>query len=316
MSQMTLVFTLTVCKCSQWNTNLALTQTQWALCDSFLMWCVSQASGPCHYSPSRGVEEKNSSFYLHNGCLMVISWTNAALVYWCVFEIVILLFVGIKDVRDWNNSHMFECKLYPDGFHFRRVSGWLTGLSDMRSIKSAWHDPRLSFSPCPQSQIYSSCFGAECPVIDWVTEYEISHFTCYLNVSDFCLIVVRRMCRLKLLNCLCMCPTSCLLSALLLPEHLEGGRLRGLWKRPRVALSPTVSRQCVCHVPHLHRHILQQVIDTNVLMPFLCWFNICPVAITYREVMSQIVKVQRNRKCQRNHSRSLHTEERICCVML
>lgn len=182
---MTPVFTVTVCKCSQWNTNLALTQTQWALCDSFLMWCVSQASGPCHYSLSRGVEEKNSSFYLHNGCLMAMSWTNAALV------------LGIEDVRDWNNSHMFECKLYPDGFRFWRVSGWLTGLSDMRSIKSAWHDPQLSFFPCPQSQIYSGCFWAECPAIDLVPQYEIIHFTCDLNVSDFGLIVARRTCRLK-----------------------------------------------------------------------------------------------------------------------
>lgn len=172
------------------------------------------------------------------------------------------------------------------------------------------------FSPCPQSQIYSSCFGAECPVLDCVTEYEIIHITCYLNVSDSCLIVAHRTCRLELLNCLCMCPPSCLLSALLLPERLEGGRFRGLWKRPRVALSPTVSRQCVCHVPHLHRHTLQQAIETSVLMPFLCWFNICPVSFTHREVMSHIVKVQRNRKCQRNHCRSLLTEERICCVML
>lgn len=96
--------------------------------------------------PFKGRRRKNSRFYLHNGCLMVISGTNAALVYLCVIvwdrDTLVL---GIKDVRDWNNSNMFECKLYPDGFHFWRVSWWLTGLSDMRTIKSAWHDPRLSF---------------------------------------------------------------------------------------------------------------------------------------------------------------------------
>lgn len=161
------------------------------------------------------------------------------------------------------------------------VSRWVSFLKGQRvthrSLRHEIHKICLAWAT-----IYSSCFGAECPLIDWVTEHEIIHFICYLNVSDFCLIVVRRMCRLKLLNCLCMCPTSCLLSALLLPERLEGGRFRGLWKRPRVALSPTVSRQCVCHVPHLHQHTLQQVIETNALMPFLCWFNICPVAFTYR----------------------------------
>lgn len=135
MSQMTLVFSVTVCKCSQWNTNLALTQTQWALCDSFLMWCVSQASGPCHYSPSRGVEEKNNSFYRHNGYLMVISWTNAALVYLCV---ILLCVIGIIHI-------CLSANCIQMGLISERSAGDSQVTSDMRSIKSAWHDPQLSF---------------------------------------------------------------------------------------------------------------------------------------------------------------------------
>lgn len=50
-------------KCSQWNVNLALTWTRCSLCDSLLMWCMSQGRGPCHYSlrgGGEGVQEKKA----------------------------------------------------------------------------------------------------------------------------------------------------------------------------------------------------------------------------------------------------------------
>lgn len=141
---MTLVFTVTVSKCSQWNKNLALTQDTM----SFVWQLPNVVRVPGQWAvslfPIKGRRSKNSSFYPHNGCLMVLSMTNAALV--CVWDRNTLV-LGIRDVRDWNKWNRFKCKLYPDVFHFWRVIGWLTGLVDMRSIKSAWHDSRLSCFP-------------------------------------------------------------------------------------------------------------------------------------------------------------------------
>lgn len=47
-------------KYSQWNINLALTWSWCSLCDSLLMWCMSQGRGPCHYSRRGGREEKRA----------------------------------------------------------------------------------------------------------------------------------------------------------------------------------------------------------------------------------------------------------------
>lgn len=170
------------------------------------------------------------------------------------------LVLGMGDVREWNNSNMFECKSYPDVvFHFWRVSGWLTGLTLVRSIKSAWHDSWFSFFPMSSKpNLFKLFWGgvSSTRLGHWIWKNSHLHFLpkC-VRFLPFC--GTQNMCSVKLSGRLCMRFTRCHLSALMLAERPEGSRLRGLWKRQRVALSPTVSRQCVCHVPHLHRHALQ-----------------------------------------------------------
>lgn len=167
------------------------------------------------------------------------------------------------------------------------------------------------FFPCPQSQIYSSCFGAECPVIDWVTECEIIHFTSYLNVSDFGLIVATERVGWNCwIVCACVPPRVSSLLSCYLSASREAGW--GACERGSQWLCHPQSPDSVSAMCHTYTgtHCSRSLKQTS------CWFNICPVTFTWREVMSQIVKVKRNRKCQRNHCRSLHTEERICCVMV
>lgn len=71
------------------------------LCDSLLMWCMSQGRGPCHYSLRGGgevVQEKKASPNSHDGLLVVISCASCVCVQSreghlcvCVFICVCLL---------------------------------------------------------------------------------------------------------------------------------------------------------------------------------------------------------------------------------
>lgn len=107
--------------------------------------------------------------------------------------------------------------------------------------------------PCALNLISSSCFGVEWPMInkEWNQISKNSHPVWV--VFFFPEIVMK-----ESVNCLgmCICVTTRRISSLItLPERLEGVRLRGLCRRWQVALLPTVSRQCVCHVPCSHTQI-------------------------------------------------------------
>lgn len=214
---------------------------------------------------------------------------------------------------------MFECKSNPDVvFHFRRVSGWPPGLTVMRSIKSAWHDSWFFFFPMSSKpNLFKLFWGGVSS-----TEYEIMPiFAFYLNVSDFCLFVAHRTCVVWNCQIVCACVSPTVVS--LLSCYLSAPREAGLeacergceWLcRPQ---SPD-NVSAVCHT-YTGTHCSRVLMRTSWLTPFLSWFNICPDAYTYTEVvrkLSEIVKVQRNRKCQRNHRCFWHPAQRTSCVKL
>lgn len=103
--------------------------------------------------------------------------------------------------------------------------------------------------PCALNLISSSCFGVEWPMINRVKP-NLKKFPSCLHCGFFSEIVMK-----ESINCLCtcICVTAWQISSFItLPERLEGVRLRGLCRRWQIALLPTVSRQCVCHVPCSH----------------------------------------------------------------
>lgn len=229
------------------------------------------------------------------------------------------LLLGIGDVRDWTNSNMFECKSYPDvAFHFWRVSGWLTGLTVVRSIKSAWHDSWFySFLMSSKPDLFKLFWGGVSSTRLGRWMWNKSHL--HLNVSDLCLFVAHRTCVVWNCRIVCACVSPRVVS--LLSCYLSAPREAGLeacergseWLcQPR---SPD-SASAMCHTyTYTGTHCSRVLMQTS----WLSWFNICPDAFTYREVvskLSEIVKLQRNRKCQRDLRCSWHPAQWTCCAKL
>lgn len=108
--------------------------------------------------------------------------------------------------------------------------------------------------PCALNLISSSCFGVEWPIINKEWNQIKKKFSSCLR----CVFFPPEIVMIESINCLCtcICVTAWRISSLItLPERPEGVRLRGLCRRWQIALLPTVSRQCVCHVPfHTLRH--------------------------------------------------------------